>query len=164
MMPGCFDRTLEAVGKGEADVLALVEHSVPAIVGRTSAGNLRLKSDGYGLRFWLDLPATGLASDLRALVDEKIVVGMSFGFRCAKESWSRVGDKPLRMVEQAELLEVSAVSLPAYAASSCGIVRSDVMWRTFWQVAKLRAESAKPRPLASKLARSRSVQGGYQWR
>jgi len=60
--PGAFTRTL---ADGD-EVVFLVDHNPSAILGRLSAGTLRLQQDSKGLRFEVDLPPTTVAADAHA--------------------------------------------------------------------------------------------------
>jgi HK97 family phage prohead protease len=48
------------------------------------------------------------------LVERGDVSGCSFGFRARAESWDHKADPPLRTITDAELLEISIVTFPAY--------------------------------------------------
>lgn len=110
--PGAFD---EVLASGE-DVVALRDHNPTYLLGRTKAGTLRLASGPEGLEFAVDLPATSYARDLRELVARGDLAGASFGFLPGKDELSHAPDgRALRThTSIARLLDVSAVTLPAY--------------------------------------------------
>lgn len=112
--PGAFDAALAA-----DDVRALFNHDPNKVLGRTSAGTLRLAADDVGLAFEVDLPDTSYARDLAALVARGDVTGGSFGFIPGKDSWSRARDgRQLRTHASVKrLLDVSVVTYPAYDAA-----------------------------------------------
>src|SRR5690349_20178291 len=79
--PGAFTRSLsDAV----TDPRALVSHDPQRILGRVSAGTLRLAQDDHGLRFEIDVPDTTYGRDLLESVKRGDIRGASFGFRLAK--------------------------------------------------------------------------------
>ncbi|WP_442753889.1 HK97 family phage prohead protease [Methylocystis sp. JAN1] len=95
-----------------ADVLALVDHDLARVLGRTGSGTLRLSEDTRGLAFSLDMPDTTLARDTLALAERGDLGGMSFGFKAQDEKWS--GSR--RELRAVDLREISIVqSWPAYS-------------------------------------------------
>jgi HK97 family phage prohead protease len=62
--PGAFAETLKS-----ADVRALVDHDTGRVIGRMSAGTLRLSEDATGLRAEIDLPDTTEGRDLAVLLE-----------------------------------------------------------------------------------------------
>ncbi|QFT00494.1 Caudovirus prohead protease [Labrenzia sp. THAF191b] len=113
LLPGAFARSIS-----EKDVLAFFNHDRGRVLGRKSAGTLRLREDSKGLAVEIDLPDTSDGRDVKALVERGDLSGMSFGFHVTKEQWDDNGDVPKRTVMEVELIEVSAVSLPAYDGTS----------------------------------------------
>jgi HK97 family phage prohead protease len=106
--PGAFSDAIKG------DIRALVDHDRGRVIGRSTAGTLRLQEDGTGLRVEIDVPDTTDGNDLWVLVERGDISGMSFGFRVTKETWDETGDIPIRTIEKLELIEVSAVAWPAY--------------------------------------------------
>jgi HK97 family phage prohead protease len=88
------------------------------ILGRTSAGTLRLRQDERGLWSTIDLPSTQPARDLLQSVKRGDVRGQSFAFTDSRSSWTQEAGVPIRTVEAVELLEISPVAVPAYPARS----------------------------------------------
>jgi HK97 family phage prohead protease len=111
--PGAFKKTLQE----KPDVRALLNHDSTYILGRTKNGTLKLREDEYGLRMELDPSDTSYGRDLIELVRRGDVDGMSFGFRVVNDSWDMVEDQLSRSVHEVELIEVSAVTFPAYPAT-----------------------------------------------
>lgn len=114
--PGAFADTLKT-----DDIRALVNHETRLVIGRTTAGTLRLWEDARGLGFEIDPPATTYAADLLVSIDRKDVTGMSFRFfveNSADERWAKIGGNWIRTVLKMRLVEVSPVTFPAYPASS----------------------------------------------
>lgn len=98
------------------DVRALVNHDPAKLLGRQSAGTLRLRAADDGLHFEVDLPDTSYAHDLRALVTRGDMTGGSFGFIPGDDVWLRAPDgRRLRSHTQLRgLRDVSPVTFPAY--------------------------------------------------
>lgn len=108
---GAFRESLET-----NDVVALLNHEHSVVLGRLSAGTLRLSEDDQGLAFSLDLPDTQAGRDLRTLVARKDLRGCSFGFEIEKESWEGADRCYL---DKVKLHEVSlGVTFPAYPETS----------------------------------------------
>jgi len=110
--PTAFD---EVLARGD-DVVALRDHDPGLLLGRTSAGTLRLHKDADGLAFEVDLPDTSYAQDVRELVRRGDLRGASFGFLPGKDELGHAPDgKQLRThTSISRLLDVSVVAIPAY--------------------------------------------------
>ena len=106
--PGAFASAMSA------DVRALVDHDSGRVIGRTTAGTLRLKEDATGLAVEIDLPDTTDGRDLATLIERGDISGMSFGFIVTKQTWDETGPVPTRTIEAVDLREVSVVAFPAY--------------------------------------------------
>jgi HK97 family phage prohead protease len=105
-------------------------------VARVSAGDLQLAEDDIGLATTVD-PLDEELSYVRDLVrnlEKRRITGMSFGFYVVRDEWSTVevevtGADGKTTTEQAELrrilelrlLEVSAVTFPAYEDTDAGL-------------------------------------------
>jgi HK97 family phage prohead protease len=118
--PGAFRKSLSD------DILALWHHDYARVLGRTSAGTLRLDDRSDGLWFDLDLDARtpdGLTA--AATVDRGDVRGCSFGFAVTEESWSDPGaGLPERTIEEAVLFEVTLTAIPAYEQTTVALDRA----------------------------------------
>lgn len=103
--------------KDGADVICTFNHDVNKLLGRTSAGTLKLHEDSKGLRFEVELPE--YARDVAELVNRGDVRGCSFtfGVRPGGESW----DGETRVLTDLDLIEVGPVALPAYPETSVGL-------------------------------------------
>lgn len=108
-----FDRVL---ADESTDVRALFNHNPNMLLGRQSAGTLRLRATDQGLDFELDLPDTSYASDLRALVERGDVTGASFGFIPGEDTWLRARDgrRIHSHTSVAGLRDVSPAPFPTY--------------------------------------------------
>lgn len=121
--PGAFDKSL----REKPDVLALFGHDINRVLGRTTAGTLELRSDRAGLWFGLDVNTeTPDGATALGVVDRQDVRGCSFGMIVREERWIEGGDDelPLRIIERADLLEVTLTAWPAYEATSASVLRS----------------------------------------
>lgn len=114
--PGAFTATLKT-----ADVRAYFDHNSGRVLGRVSAGTLRLKEDAKGLYVEIDLPDTSDGRDVQALIERGDVTGMSFGMIVTKQTWDDTGDIPSRTINEVILREVSIVSEPAYEGTSIAL-------------------------------------------
>lgn len=113
--PGAFS------GAVSGDVRALIDHDSGRIIGRTTAGTLRLREDDMGLAVEIDLPDTTDGRDLAVLIERGDVSGMSFGFVVTKQMWDETGDVPTRTIQAVDLREVSVVAFPAYDDTSIAL-------------------------------------------
>ena len=115
--PGAFTRTI-----ANGDVVALLAHDWGRVLGRQSAGSLRLKDTALGLAFELDADVT-TPSGQEALgtVRQRSVKGCSFGFRVLWDDWSDDGAIPTRTIREIELYEISLLANPAYETTSAWV-------------------------------------------
>ncbi|NPV80181.1 MAG: phage major capsid protein [Firmicutes bacterium] len=115
--PGAFKRSLEA----KQDVLALVDHDRAKVIGRVSNGTLSLREDDKGLLVEIrPNMETTFGRDVVANVKRRDITNMSFGFIAKKDAWTpdKTGKNVAREIIEADLREVSIVSMPAYAGTS----------------------------------------------
>jgi HK97 family phage prohead protease len=117
--PGAFARSL-----AENDVRALFNHNWDKVLGRTKSGTLRLMEDERGLKFEVELPNTTAARDLVESMERKDIDQCSFGFIATEEDWNYSVEPALRTVIEADLFEISVVSIPAYDDTEAALVRS----------------------------------------
>jgi len=116
--PGAFTANLVS----NPDVRALWNHDANHILGRTTAGTLRLSTDSIGLRYEIDPPDTQLARDLMESMTRGDVTQSSFGFICTRDDWKQMPDGSiLRVVLEAQLFDVSPVTFPAYLDATSGV-------------------------------------------
>lgn len=114
--PGAFKDTL-----ADSDVRALVDHDSGRLIGRKSAGTLRLAEDKRGLKVEIDLPDTTDGRDVAELVGRGDLDGMSFGFIVRHDEWDETSNPPTRTIHAMDLREVSAVTFPAYTDTSLAL-------------------------------------------
>ncbi len=115
--PGTFRSTLK-----QADVTALFNHDPNHLLGRSSAGTLRLAEDDKGLRYEVDLPYTSLGRDVAELLRRRDLIGSSFGFRTISDEWGETEDGyPLRTLSEVALRDVGPVVYPAYSDTEASL-------------------------------------------
>lgn len=114
--PGAFRNSV----KNNLDIRALVDHDPTRLLGRTSNGTLRAYEDERGLKVEIEVPDTSYGRDVMELVRRGDYRSMSFGFRvpAGGQSVSKEGGQAVRTLTEVDLREVSAVSVPAYGATS----------------------------------------------
>lgn len=123
---GAFAKTLR-----EADVRMLVDHDSRLLVARASAGDLRLSEDGHGLAVDADLDEElSYVRDLVRNLEKRRITGMSFGFFVVRDDWTteevrdadgNAHEADVRTIREVKLLEVSAVTFPAYEDTDAGL-------------------------------------------
>ncbi|MEV0441812.1 HK97 family phage prohead protease [Streptomyces spectabilis] len=117
--PGAFAKTLQ-----EGDARMLIDHDSYYVVSRVSAGSLSLAEDARGLAVDSALDeGLSYVADLKANIRNKNITGMSFGFYVIKDDWTlekvdtsdgQSAEVEVRRILEARLIEVSAVTFPAY--------------------------------------------------
>lgn len=111
VLPGAFADSVAG------DVRLLWNHDASAPLARTISGTLSLAEDSRGLKFTARLGSSALASFAHEAIERGDVSQMSFGFRVLEQVWRDDGDQVERDLVRVELLEISPVSFPAYAAT-----------------------------------------------
>lgn len=112
--PAAFNRALE-----QADEIALLwNHNTSEPLARVRAGNLRLWADEIGLGFEATLLDTQPGRDAYEAVKSGVVTQCSFGFQVRDEAYEKGATKPLRIIRDADLLEISLVTFPANSSTS----------------------------------------------
>jgi len=117
--PGAFAKSLR---RGE-EVQALWNHNPLYLLGSslkaTGEGSLRVREDDHGLFFSLDPLNTPTVEDLViAPLRAGILRGASFGFKATRAPQTTRGNHVLREIREADLVDVSPVSQPAYPEAS----------------------------------------------
>ena len=104
------------------DVRALFNHDSNMILGRTSAGTLRLEQDEQGLKYEIDMPNTSFAKDLTESMKRGDITQSSFGFIIDDDEWNETEKGVVRTINSVRaLLDVSPVTFPAYPDASVGL-------------------------------------------
>ena len=114
--PGCF---ADSIAKD--DIRALFNHNSDYVLGRNTNKTLTLSEDATGLAFEVTPPDTSWARDVVSSVGRADINGMSFGFRVQREEWDDTGELPVRTLLQAEIMEASVCTFPAYPDTSCAL-------------------------------------------
>jgi HK97 family phage prohead protease len=114
-----FSRGAFAAALTQPDVYASWQHDEREILGRTP-NTLTIVEDEIGLRYEITPPSW--ADKYVESIERGDVRGSSFIFRATKQDWDETNpDMMVRTVTEAELFEVSPVTLPAYPQSTAGI-------------------------------------------
>jgi HK97 family phage prohead protease len=114
--PHAFDSVIAT----NPDVRCFFNHDPNLVLGRTTAGTLRLSVDARGLVYDCDPPDTQFARDLMVSLRRKDITGSSFGFICKRDQWTDNPDGSVtrRILEFDQLFDVSPVTFPAFPAAS----------------------------------------------
>lgn len=130
IMPGALDNA------DLTDVRFLVNHNIDMIpLARSRRNNenstLRLDPNMYGLDMAADVDEANnqTARALVSAVDRGDISGMSFMFSVGADEWEGLDtDHPLRRItEIASVVEVSAVTFPAYSDTSIGVRAAEAL-------------------------------------
>ena len=108
-----FKRSLES----DIDVIALAQHDNTKVLGRASAGTLKVENDSVGLRVEITPPNNSYGNDILESIRRNDITGMSFGFIATEEELVQEGEEWIREVKDADLYEVSIVTTGAYSES-----------------------------------------------
>ena len=130
ILPGAFDKVLQRQ-RGRQDVVAVFNHDINIVLGRTSSGTLELSSDDKGLRYVVTPPVS--RADVLELIQRRDVRGSSFAFTVdpKNESFRTAEDgKAVRQIREVSgLYDVGPVLVPAYPQTSAGVaMRSYEAW------------------------------------
>jgi uncharacterized protein len=117
IMPGAFDRAI----KEADDCRALVNHDPNLLLGRASAGTLKLSIDATGLRYEIDPPDTQAGRDACVSLERGDLTGSSFSFLPDDVTWREQGDLIIREVRSVQLFDVGPVTFPAYSSTTAGV-------------------------------------------
>jgi HK97 family phage prohead protease len=116
VMPGAFDRAIE-----EDDVRGLFNHSPDNVLGRTTAGTMRLSVDERGLKYDIDAADTTVANDLMESIGRGDITGSSFAFTVTDEAWRMEDRVTIREVLGVRLFDTGPVTFPAYEGTEADI-------------------------------------------
>ena len=155
---GAFDRGL----RENEDVLSLFNHEPSNVLGRRSAGTLRLSVEPGGLRYTTTLADDDLSQRVATHVRRRDITGASIMFTVLDEAWSEEGKgkskKFIREVRDVHLWEVGPVSFPAFDATtaemdSFGAVRAS--FRSWRETGKPLSKSIARRDINARLLQIR---------
>jgi HK97 family phage prohead protease len=132
---------------GRDDVVFLINHEgLP--LARTRSGTLTLAEDDHGL--YMEAMLDQSDPDVRSIVP-KMKRGdldkMSFAFIPLRQMWDDSGKMPKRMIQEAQLFDVSIVTKPAYNGTEIGL-RSLQQYRE----QKLKSQAARRMRMKAKAA------------
>lgn len=156
----CFERVMSSAFDNVAknDVRGLFNHDSDNILGRNTAGTMKLTVDEVGLRYDITLPNTQFARDIAESIGRGDIDGSSFAFLPDKEEWSERKEGGLeyevRELLSVEVFDVGPVTYPAYQATTSDIAeRSHQGWQ---EELKQQRAAIRRRQRRLKLAQLRS--------
>ncbi|TXS30733.1 hypothetical protein EAO71_20270 [Streptomyces sp. ms191] len=107
-------------GDGWPEALARYNHDDNRLLGTTDAKTLRLVTDGTGLDYSVDVPAS--REDVYELVQRGDVRRSSFAFYTFADDWGMTEQGfPVRTLLSGQLVDVAPVNTPAYLDTSTGL-------------------------------------------
>jgi HK97 family phage prohead protease len=113
--PTAFDRMLSS---GD-DVVAAFNHNTDFLLGRRSAGTLRLSKTPKGLAYEIDYAEDDPQhQSVMSKIRRGDLCGSSFAFRVMKESVVPSANGYIRTILDAKIFELGPVWQPAYAATT----------------------------------------------
>lgn len=113
--PGAFDESISG------DVRALYNHNDDIVLGRTSAGTLKLEQDSRGLYGEIKINQKDSdAMNAYERIARGDITGCSFGFDIESEEYTENGDESVHwtITKVNPLYEVSPCVFPAYEATN----------------------------------------------
>ena len=111
---GAFDEVLSS----NPDVRGLSNHDSSRMLGRTSAGTMRLSQDAKGLRYEIDVADTVPGRDTVTSIKRGDTTGSSFAFKVKSDKWKTVEGAQQRTITAIDkLFDVGPVTFAAYPAS-----------------------------------------------
>lgn len=124
------------------DIRALWNHNWDFPLARKSAGNLVLTEDEHGLAIEITPADTQWGRDAVTSIERGDVSQMSIGFVALTDEWKRIDGEYVRVLQKAELWEVSPVIFPAFPQTEIGLnARGGLVVPA--RLAELRAADAK---------------------
>lgn len=160
---GYFDEIIDSGaldGTDMTDVRFLVNHdisNIPLARSRRNNGNSTMQlspdSEGLGIAANVDVENNAQARSLYSAVKRGDVTGMSFMFSVDEERWENLeSDHPTRhIVKIGSIVEVSAVTFPAYDATSINARSSETLESARAALESARAKTASTETEAREL-------------
>ncbi len=119
ILPGAFAKSLE-----EGDQFAFWAHDDREPLALRSAGNLEFEDTESGVLFAMTPSDTERGRTFLTLVKDGVIKHMSFGFFTKQDRWITEEDGlEIREIMEAELVEISPVSRPAYPQTGVQLQR-----------------------------------------
>ena len=112
---GAFDKSVRGLRR---DVAALREHNPELLLGRQSAGTLKMREDSSGLQIKIDPPNDEVGRSTVSSIRRGDLTSMSFGFVARDFAWVREMGADVRVLKDVELFDVSVVTFPAFPDTS----------------------------------------------
>lgn len=109
ILPGAFKASIET-----DDIRSLFNHDSNFVLGRKSAGTLRLTEGDRGISYEVDVPNTTWAKDLAESIRRGDIRENSFGMFVTDDIWEERDGGVWRSVRVAILREVGPQPFPAY--------------------------------------------------
>lgn len=120
ILPGAVEYSM-----ANNDILAYKEHNPEMILGRKSAGTLKLEHRNDGLYATIDVPNTSYGRDTLESAKRGDIKGFSFGFnKPTTRNYMEDGMK-IREISNMDLREISVVSNPAYNDTTLSVRSED---------------------------------------
>lgn len=117
VVPGAFKRSLAQHRKAGSLPSMFWMHDPSRVAGKW----LEMSEDKDGLKVRGVLAPTPLGDEIRTLLQMDAVKGLSIGYRTIEQDWDGDGN---RLIKEAELWEVSVVSLPMNPLAQVAHVKS----------------------------------------
>lgn len=127
VLPGAWRATITRDG---ADIRSMFNHDPSRLLGRTTAGSLRLSDTAAGLQYEVDINTDDVnAMSVFSQVQRGDVSGASVWFRVIGEKWTEPTEdngleRPLRQITEGELFEVGPVVFPAFTETTASAARA----------------------------------------
>ena len=142
--PGAWAKTI-----AEGDIRSMFNHDVNRLLGRTTAGTLRLSEDDAGLLYDVDINAMDAnAMSVHAQVARGDVSGSSVWFRVIRQEWTVATEdngleRDLRRILEAMLFETGPVTFPAFVTTTANARSLALLDRTLRSVSPRTARRAR---------------------
>ena len=116
ILPGAFKTSIET-----DDIRSLFNHDSNFVLGRKSAGTLRLSEDERGISYEVDAPNTTWAKDLAESIKRGDIRENSFAMFVTDDIWEERDGGMWRTVRVAQLKEIGPQPFAAYPQSDVAV-------------------------------------------
>jgi HK97 family phage prohead protease len=124
--PGAFTKALES-----SDIRALFNHDSNKVLGRSSAGTLRVFEDEAGLRYEITPPSAQWVEDLLISLERGDIRESSFQFEIESDEWDESQEPWQRTITAVKRLwDVGPVTFPAYPTATAGLRSAEEVYET----------------------------------